>query len=64
MSLFDWVKKKSEKDETVFCWKCNQVDKLKNLRGTYVGVIQTVEGDCPVCGSVYIKPHLSPEKYG
>ncbi len=64
MGLFDWVKKKPEKDETVFCWRCNQVVRLKNLRVTYVGVRRTVEGDCPECGSVHLKPHLPPEKYG
>jgi hypothetical protein len=64
MGLFDWVKKKTGKDETVFCWKCNQVVKLKDFRVAYIGVRQIVEGDCPKCGSVHLKPHLPPEKYG
>ncbi len=64
MGLFEWGKKKLEEDETTFCSKCNQIMKLKNFRVTYIGVCQTVEGECPICESVYIKPHLPPEKYG
>ncbi len=63
MGLFDWFKKKFDKDETVLCSKCKQEVKLENFRVTYIGVRQTVEGECPICGSVYIKPHLPPEKY-
>ncbi len=63
MGFLNWIKKKVGKDETVFCSRCNQVVKLKNFRVAYTGVRQIVEGDCPECGSVYLKPYLPPGKY-
>jgi RNase P subunit RPR2 len=63
MVEFVWGDKKSEEDESTFCSKCNSQVKLTNFRVTYVGGQQLVEGECPECGSAYLKPSLIPEKY-
>ncbi len=43
MGLVDCGKKKQEKDESLFCWKGNQVVTLKNFRVAYIGVRQTAK---------------------
>jgi len=63
MRFFGFGKKPPEKDETVFCSGCRRLVKLRNLRVEKVIERTSVIGDCPGCGTAYIKPHLPVDKY-